>query len=242
LRINKFFSDQGFCSRRQADRLIAAGRVRINGRLAGLGDQVSQGDQVTVDGNPVASNSPKVYVMYNKPKGIICTTDRAIHGNIADAVAHPLRVFHIGRLDKDSTGLIFMTNDGDIVNRILRAQYGHEKEYEVEVDKPLTEEFLKRMSGGVDIGDYVTKPCAVKQVSKNTFTIILTEGKNRQIRRMCESLGFFVRKLHRFRIMNVEIGDLKPGEWKDIPEPQMKALQAMLSESSQPAVDVDVEE
>lgn len=228
MRINKFFTERGLCSRREADRLIEARRVKINDRVAVLGDQVNEGDKVFVDGKLIEFSPPKTYIMYNKPRGITSTTDLRIDGNIVDAVAHPERVFPIGRLDKDSTGLIFLTNDGDIVNKILRAQFGHEKEYIVEINRPVDESFIKKLSSGVDIGGYVTKPCKVKKVGGNTFTIILTEGKNRQIRRMCEAQGAVVKNLQRVRIMNVKLGSLKSGQWQDIPAGELSELMKVL--------------
>ncbi len=229
MRINRFFTDLGYCSRREADKLIEAGRVRINERLAVLGDQVSENDQVFVDSKQLHYSPPKVYIMYNKPTGITCTTERQIDGNIIDAINHPLRIFPIGRLDKDSSGLILLTNDGDIVNKILRAEFEHEKEYVVEVDKPFNEEFIFKMSQGVDIGDHFTIPCAVRTINRQTFSIILTEGKNRQIRRMCEALGYNVRRLQRIRIMNLLLADMKPGQWKDIPVEKLQDLKASLT-------------
>lgn len=231
MRINKYFTDQGYCSRRQADKLIEEKRVKINGRIAVLGDQVNDSDVVTVDDKPVKIDAPKTYIMYNKPRGVTCTTEASVKDNIIEVVKHPLRVFPIGRLDKDSTGLIFLTNDGDIVNKILRAQYGHEKEYVVEINRPVDDTFLQNMSQGVDIGDHITLPCKVKKVGGNTFNIILTEGKNRQIRRMCDALGATVKNLHRIRIMNIKIGDLKMGQWKDIPLPSLQALKNQLVHS-----------
>ncbi|MDZ4676736.1 MAG: pseudouridine synthase [Oligoflexia bacterium] len=228
MRINKFFTDQGYCSRRQADKLIEEKRVKINGRIAVLGDQVSETDQITLDGKTIAFSPPKTYIMYNKPRGITSTTDQRIDKNIIDAVKHSLRVFPIGRLDKDSTGLIFLTNDGDIVNKILRAQFGHEKEYVVEINRPVDDAFISKMSKGVDIGDYVTLPCKTQKIKGNTFSIILTEGKNRQIRRMCEALDAVVKNLQRIRIMNIKLGDLKFGEWRDIPKDQLETLKNSL--------------
>jgi 23S rRNA pseudouridine2604 synthase len=228
MRINKFFTDQGHCSRREADKLISAGRVQINGRKAVLGDQVEPNDEVTLDGKKILFNPKRIYIMYNKPQGVTCTTDTRVRGNIIEAVGYSQRIFTIGRLDKDSTGLIFLTNDGDIVNRILRAQYRHEKEYQVEVDHALTDEFLQKMASGVDIGDHLTLPCKTIKLGKNSFSLILTEGKNRQIRRMCEALGYFVRKLHRVRIMNVKVGDLPLGKWKEIPAHELNSLMASL--------------
>lgn len=243
MRINKYFTDRGYCSRREADRLIEAGRVKINGRKAVLGDKVEETDNVTIDGNKLTTRGKRVYVMYNKPFGVTCTTDRETPRNIVDEIKHPLRVFPIGRLDKASTGLIFLTNDGDIVNKILRAQYGHEKEYEVEVNAPYPDSFLKDMASGVDIGDYTTKPCKLTRLSDTWFSIVLTEGKNRQIRRMTEALGFKVKQLHRIRIMNVLIGDLDLGKWKDIPVDDLEKLKAMLEAQDGAAADeIDVEE
>lgn len=234
MRINKFLTDKGFCSRREADKLIEQKRVKIGGRLAVLGDQVAEGDVVTVDGKPILAEEKKVYLMYNKPRGIVCTTDTREKDNIIDAVKYKTRIFPIGRLDKDSTGLIFLTNDGDIVNQILRAQYGHEKEYVVNVDKPFDEKFLFKMAAGVDIGGYVTKPCEVERVNRSTFKIILTEGKNRQIRRMCEALGFMVRHLQRIRIMNVLLGNLREGELRPIPAQAFALLRETLQKNAAP--------
>lgn len=240
MRINKYLTDHGFCSRREADRLIEAGKVFINGRRAILGAQVEEKAVVTVSGQKVAGVSRKVYIMYNKPIGITCTTDKSIRTNIVDAVNHPMRVFPIGRLDKESNGLIFLTNDGDIVNKILRAQYGHEKEYIIRVRKLVTEDFLKKMSNGVDIGGYVTKPCKVTKMSDRIFSIILTEGKNRQIRRMCEALGNEVKALQRIRIMNVKLlPHLEPGMWKDIPKPVLKSLKQMIEKKTDDSKDTD---
>jgi 23S rRNA pseudouridine2604 synthase len=232
VRINKFLSERGICSRRQADSLIALGRVGINGKQALLGDQVSESDLVTVDGHEVSVKPEPTYLMYNKPTEITCTTERKISGNIIDAINYPGRIFPIGRLDKDSSGLIFLTNDGDIVNQILRAQFGHEKEYIVETARPFTEDFIKKMSKGVDIGDYITKNCKTKMINQSTFSIVLTEGKNRQIRRMCEALGARVRKLTRIRIMNIKLGDLKVGEWRKIPAPELVELKNILNNAA----------
>ncbi len=240
MRINKYLTEHGYCSRREGDRLIEAGKVYINGKRAVLGDQVEPKSVVTVSGQKIGGPSRKVYIMYNKPVGVTCTTDPSIRSNIVDAVNHPLRVFPIGRLDRDSNGLIFLTNDGDIVNKILRAQYGHEKEYIVEVRKLFKEDFIKKMSEGVDIGGYVTKPCTVVKINDRTFSIILTEGRNRQIRRMCEALGNDVKSLQRTRIMNVKLlSHLEPGMWKDIPKPVLKSLKQMLDKKSDETKDTD---
>ncbi len=229
MRVNKYFTDRGICSRREADRLIAAGRIEINGRRAELGDQVTDADAITLDGKTVARKMAAVYIMYNKPLGVTCTSDPHTPNNIIAAVNHPLRVYPIGRLDKTSTGLIFLTNDGDMVNKILRAQFGHEKEYEVEVHGAYADSFLKQMSAGVKLNDYTTKPCVTRRLTAKKFSIILTEGKNRQIRRMTEAFGFTVMKLHRVRIMNVRIGNLPTGEWKDIPPKELEMLKNTLA-------------
>jgi 23S rRNA pseudouridine2604 synthase len=227
LRLNKFISETGACSRRQADALIAAGRVTINGKRAGLGTQVAAGDVVKVDGEQVgrARDKPRpVYIALNKPVGITCTTERHVPGNIIDFVDHHERIFPIGRLDKESEGLILLTNDGDIVNEILRAEHHHEKEYLVAVDRPITDEFLERMAGGVRIPDGMTRRCKVSRVDGRVFRIILTQGMNRQIRKMCEALGYQVMALQRIRIMHIELGNLKVGRWRNLHEGEIRAL------------------
>jgi len=224
LRLNKFISESGKSSRRGADKLISEGKVTINGKVATLGSQVEPGDEVRVGGNPIKVAKNYVYIALNKPVGITSTTERHIKGNIIDLVNHPLRIFHIGRLDKDSEGLILLTNDGDIVNEILRAENKHEKEYIVTVDKPITPEFLKRMAGGVEILDTKTLPCNVEQLSKYVFQIILTQGLNRQIRRMCSALGYEVCRLQRTRIMNIHLGNLSVGQWRDLSKKERTQL------------------
>ena len=214
MRINKYISEAGKASRRGADKLITEGRVTINGKRATIGSQVEAGDDVRVDGNQLFVASNYVYIALNKPVGITSTTEKGVKGNIVDLVNHPFRVFHIGRLDKDSEGLILLTNDGDIVNEILRSENQHEKEYVVSVDRPITPEFLKQMSEGVKILDTVTLPCKVEQLSKYDFKIILTQGLNRQIRRMCEELGYNVYRLQRIRIMNIQLDNLPVGQWR----------------------------
>ena len=214
MRINKFISEAGQASRRGADKLITEGRVTINGKRATIGSQVEPGDDVRVNGNQLFVARNNVYIALNKPVGITCTTEKGVKGNIVDLVNHPFRVFHIGRLDKDSEGLILLTNDGDIVNEILRSENQHEKEYVVSVDRPITPEFLKQMSEGVKILDTVTLPCKVEQLSKYDFKIILTQGLNRQIRRMCEELGYNVYRLQRIRIMNIQLDNLPVGQWR----------------------------
>ena len=217
MRLNKFISDSGKASRREADKMIEAGRVKINGKKAKIGDQVNPGDKVMVDGaliEVVDSEQAKVYIALNKPVGITSTTEKNVKDNIVDFMNYPSRIFHIGRLDKDSEGLILMTDDGDIVNEILRSENKHEKEYIVSVDKPITDEFVEKMSKGVKILGTKTLPCKVKQLSSNEFNIILMQGLNRQIRRMCETLGYNVTSLKRLRIMNIELGKLPVGEWR----------------------------
>jgi 23S rRNA pseudouridine2604 synthase len=224
LRINKFISETGQASRRGADKLITEGKVTINGSIAKIGSPVEPGDDVRVNGNPIRIARNHVYIALNKPIGITSTTEKSVKGNIIDLVNHPLRIHNIGRLDKDSDGLILLTNDGDIVNKILRAENKHEKEYIVSVDKPITPEFLKRMSEGVKILDTVTLPCEVRQLSKFDFQIILTQGLNRQIRRMCEALGYEVYRLQRTRIMNIHLGNLPLGQWRDLTKKERTQL------------------
>jgi 23S rRNA pseudouridine2604 synthase len=216
MRINKFISDSGKASRRGADKLIADGRVMINGKRATIGSQVEPGDTVLVNGEQIRVARNNVYIALNKPVGITSTTEKGVKGNIVDLVNHPLRIFNIGRLDKDSEGLILLTNDGDIVNEILRSENKHEKEYIVSVDKPITPDFLKKMSEGVKILGTKTLPCEVRQLSKFDFQIILTQGLNRQIRRMCAELGYDVYRLQRTRIMNIHLDKLPPGQWRDL--------------------------
>ena len=230
-RLNKYISDTGVCSRREADKLIEQGRVKINGNLATLGTKVSPGDKVEVDGKPVRSKEPPLYIAFNKPVGITCTTDLKDRDNIIDYINHPKRIFPIGRLDKPSEGLIFLTNDGDIVNKILRAGNNHEKEYIVTVDKPITPEFVKKMSNGVPILDTVTRKCFVKQEGSNRFIIILTQGLNRQIRRMCECLGYNVIKLKRVRIMNISLGNLRAGEWRYLTAAEIAEINRLVADS-----------
>lgn len=224
MRINKFLSETGVCSRREADQWIEAGRVQVNGVVAVLGTKVDDGDLVLVDGQPLAAKPARVYLALNKPAGIECTTDRDVAGNIVDFVAHRERVFPVGRLDKDSEGLILLTNDGDIVNRVLRAEHEHEKEYIVSVDRPLTPEFLAGMANGVPILGTITNPCKLTQVGRNTFRIVLTQGLNRQIRRMCEHFEYTVRRLQRVRIMHVQLGDLPVGKWRNLTPAEIRPL------------------
>ncbi|ANU20436.1 23S rRNA pseudouridine synthase F [Planococcus plakortidis] len=225
MRINKFLSETGITSRRGADKFIEAGRIEINGQKAELGSKVEPGDEVRVDGKVI--QQPKrayVYLALNKPVGITSTTERHIEGNIVDFINHPERIFHVGRLDKDSEGLILMTNDGDIVNEILRAEHEHEKEYIVTVDKPVTDEFLEKMESGVEILDTVTLPAKAERIAKHVFKLTLQQGLNRQIRRMCSALGYEVKRLQRIRIMNIRLGNLKAGEWRDLTEEEKQEL------------------
>lgn len=225
MRINKFLSETGITSRRGADKFIEAGRVTINGSPAELGSKVQPGDQVHVDGKLVKQPQQEyVYLALNKPVGITSTTERHIEGNIVDFVNHPERIFHIGRLDKDSEGLILLTNDGDIVNEILRAENEHEKEYIVRVDMPITDSFLKKMQEGVEILDTVTLPAKAEKLTKYIFKLTIRQGLNRQIRRMCSALGYEVRSLQRVRIMNIHLGDLPIGEWRDLTNDERNEL------------------
>ncbi|WP_420379074.1 23S rRNA pseudouridine(2604) synthase RluF [Gilvibacter sp.] len=232
IRINKALSEQGFCSRRQADTLIEQGRVTINGRKAVLGDRVLPSDEIQVDGKSANKKQEDVFIAFNKPVGITCTTDESIPGNIISYINHPERIFHVGRLDKPSEGLIFLTNNGDIVNKILRAGNQHEKEYIVTVDRPITEEFVKRMAGGIPILGTVTKKCKVERLSRFVFKIILVQGLNRQIRRMCEYLGYEVTRLQRVRIMNITLEGIPEGKWRDLTAKELQEIEAMVSTSS----------
>jgi len=240
IRLNKFISDSGFSSRREADKLIEQQRVRINDSIPELGTKVASGDVVTVDGQLIQASATdkadRVYIAYNKPEGITCTTELHIKGNIIDAIGHKQRIFPIGRLDKPSEGLIFLTSDGDIVNKILRAENAHDKEYVVTVNRPLTEHFIKKMANGIPILDTVTKPCPVTMQSKMVFRIVLTQGLNRQIRRMCEYLGYEVVKLKRTRIMSVRLAGLKVGQWRDLTGEEMTEINGAVEGSSKTAV------
>ena len=224
MRLNKYLAETGACSRREADQWIEAGRITVNGARAVLGTQVEAGDDVRVDGEPVRARPQRVYLALNKPVGIECTTDRDVPGNIVDFVGYPERIFPIGRLDKDSEGLILLTNDGNIVNTILRAEHEHEKEYLVAVDRPLTPAFLAGMAAGVPILDTVTNPCRLTQVGRNTFRIVLTQGLNRQIRRMCEHFDYTVRRLQRVRIMHVHLDSLPSGQWRRLTPAELRGL------------------
>jgi 23S rRNA pseudouridine2604 synthase len=230
-RINKFISETGFCSRREADKLIEQGRVKVNGSLPEMGTKVSDEDVIEIDGKPLKAKPKSIYIAFNKPIGITSTTDIKDKDNIIDFINHPKRIFPIGRLDKPSEGLIFLTNDGDIVNKILRAGNNHEKEYLVTVDKPITPEFIFKMSNGISILDTTTKKCFVEQIDKYIFRIILTQGLNRQIRRMCEALDYNVTKLKRIRIMNITLDGIASGKWRYLNEEEIKTINALVSDS-----------
>lgn len=231
-RINKFLSESGFCSRREADKLIEQGRVTINGKIPEMGTKVGPNDEVCVNGKRINEKKEGfVYLAFNKPVGIECTTNQSIKNNIVDYINYPERIFPIGRLDKASEGLIFMTNDGDIVNKILRARNNHEKEYVVTVNKPITERFIQRMSNGIPILETVTRKCKVEQISKFVFRIILTQGLNRQIRRMCEYLDYEVTALKRIRIINIAL-DVPVGKYRELTEKEIKELNQLIEPSS----------
>ena len=228
VRLNRYLAETGLCSRREADRMIESGQVRVDGRVGVLGDRVAPGTRVLVNGRDVSPVEKKVYIALNKPVGVVCTADPRELMNVIDYVDYPTRIFPVGRLDKDSEGLLLLTSDGEIVNRLLRAAGGHEKEYEVTVDKPLTREFMEKMVSGVPILDTVTLPCRLKQEGPCRFRLVLVQGLNRQIRRMCEALGYRVMSLTRVRIMNITLGSLKPGHWRDLTEQELAELKKML--------------
>ena len=231
-RLNKAISETGYCSRRAADKLIEAGLVLINGQSVELGQKVTPEDEITVEGNVITKTVKNIYMVFNKPVGVTCTTETDVKGNIISYMNYPERIFPIGRLDKPSEGLIFMTNDGDIVNKILRAGNNHEKEYVVSVDRRITPQFIKKMSQGVPILDTVTKPCKVTQINDFTFNIILTQGLNRQIRRMCAYLDYEVGSLKRIRIMNMKLGTLKRGKYRHFTKSEFLELSELIADSS----------
>lgn len=232
-RINKFLSEVGFCSRREADKLIEKGKVTINGKVPEMGTKIQKGDEVRVNGKLITEpKEDHVYIAFNKPVGIVCTTDiKAEKDNIIDYINHPKRIFPIGRLDKPSEGLIFLTSDGDIVNKILRARNNHEKEYIVTVNKPITADFIQKMGNGVPILDTVTKKCEVKKIDRFKFNIVLTQGLNRQIRRMCDYLGYEVTKLKRVRIMNIHL-DVPLGKWRELSSKEMAEINNLIADSA----------
>ncbi|RLC41677.1 MAG: 23S rRNA pseudouridine synthase F [Candidatus Coatesbacteria bacterium] len=229
-RINKYLSEIGYCSRREADRLIDQNKVTINDLVPEKGTKIKDGDIVKVDGVVVNKTVEPIYIALNKPVGITCTTDKNIVGNVVDFMNYPERIFHIGRLDKDSEGLLFMTNDGDIVNKILRAGNNHDKEYLVRINAPITDEFIEGMKSGVPILDTITKPCVVRRTGHKEFKIILTEGMNRQIRKMCDYFGYRVHNLKRIRIMNVNL-DVSVGKWRHLTSSEVKDLKALVIDS-----------
>lgn len=236
IRINKFLSEAGVCSRREADRALEAGQIRIGGRVAVLGDRVQENDTVYYKGKPVRREEERILIAFHKPRGIVCTTSKKEGVNIVDFIGYPKRIYPVGRLDKDSTGLILLTNDGDIVNKMMRAGNYHEKEYVVTVNRDITDDFVAQMSSGVPILDTVTRECKVWKTGAREFHIILTQGLNRQIRRMCEALGYRVRTLKRIRIMNISLGDLKEGTYRDVTGEEWRELQRMVQYSSNETV------
>ena len=231
IRINKALSESGYCSRRQADTLIEQGKVAINGITAVLGDKVLPDDVITVNGNPIKATEKEVFIAFHKPVGITCTTDLKIEGNIIEFINHKERIFPIGRLDKPSEGLLFLTNNGDIVNKILRAGNNHEKEYIVTVNRPVTDSFIQKMSNGVPILDTVTKKCHVERISRFVFKIILVQGLNRQIRRMCAYFDYEVTRLQRIRIMNISLDNIPVGKWRDLTEKELKEINRLVHNS-----------
>jgi 23S rRNA pseudouridine2604 synthase len=224
MRLNKFIAETGVCSRREADKWIEAGRVTCNGQVATLGTQVKEGDEVRIDGELLGAKRKQLYIALNKPVGIVCTTEPDIENNIIEFVGHRERIFPVGRLDKDSEGLILLTNDGDIVNEILRSENNHEKEYLVTLDRTITDLSLEMLAKGVKIMGQMTKPSKVSRTSQNAFRIILTQGLNRQIRRMCSALGYKVQRLKRVRIMNVRLGNLETGKWRYLSDSELAGL------------------
>ena len=236
IRLNKFLSEAGICSRREADRLIESGKVTVDGKPAVTGMKISESQVVKVGKKEVRPKNEMVLLAVNKPVGIVCTEEKREKHNIIRFLNYPTRITYIGRLDKDSEGLLLMTNNGDIINKMMRAGNQHEKEYKVTVDKPITAEFIEKMGEGVPILDTVTRKCVVEQTGKYKFRIILTQGLNRQIRRMCEYFGYKVTKLERIRVMNIELGDLKPGEYRKVTEEEIRELYELIKDSSNETV------
>lgn len=231
MRINKYISDSGYCSRREADRLIEQGAVTIDGKRAKIGSTVSEGQEVRIHGEVIINNNKSIFIAYNKPYGIVTTTDLNDSDNIISAIGFEERIFPIGRLDKDSEGLIILTNEGDIVNKMLRVNNNHDKEYTVTVDKMITEDFIKKMKNGVFILGVVTRKCEIEKAGTHTFNVTLRQGLNRQIRRMCESLGYKVIRLERIRIMHIHLGNLKPGKWRHLREDEVSQLRKSTAQS-----------
>lgn len=241
IRLNKFLSEAGVCSRREADRLIESGRVTVDGKRAEMGMRISDTQIVRVGKKEIRPRNEMVLLAVNKPVGVVCTEEKREKNNIINFLKYPTRITYIGRLDKDSEGLLLMTNNGDIINKMMRAGNQHEKEYKVTVNKPVTEEFIKKMAGGVPILDTVTRKCQVERIGKYKFRIILTQGLNRQIRRMCEYLGYKVTRLERIRVMNIELGDLKVGEYRKVTEEEIAKLYEMIKDSSNQTI-IPIEE
>ena len=231
-RLNKAIAETGLCSRRAADKLIDEGKVKVNGEVAGLGVKVQATDEISIDGEIITKQVKDIYLVFNKPVGITCTTDKNIKGNIIDFINYPERIFPIGRLDKPSEGLIFMTNDGDIVNKILRAKNNHDKEYLVTVNKKITSQFIKKMRNGLPVLDTITEKCQITKIDNFTFNIILTQGLNRQIRRMCEFLNYEVKTLKRIRIMNIDLGNLKIGKYRTFTSTELQEILMLVEDSS----------
>lgn len=236
MRLNKYLSDAGVCSRREADRLVQEGRILVDGKMAQLGMQVEEGQEILVNGKSITREEKKVLLVFHKPRGIECTANPKIKKNVISYIDYPIRIYYIGRLDKDSEGLLLLTNQGKLVNKMMRAGNYHEKEYVVTVNKPITQTFVRQMSGGVPILNTITRKCLVEQTGEKTFRIVLTQGLNRQIRRMCQYLGYEVKRLKRIRVMNIELGDLPAGRYREATEEELKSLQEMIRSSSETAV------
>ena len=236
MRLNKYLSDAGVCSRREADRLVQDGKVTVDGKTAVLGMQIEEGQEIWVNGKEVRREEKKVLLLFHKPRGIECTANPKIKNNVISYIDYPIRIYYIGRLDKDSEGLLLLTNQGELVNKMMRAGNCHEKEYLVTVDKPVTDDFIKKMSSGVPILGTVTRKCQVEKTGKKTFRIILTQGLNRQIRRMCEYLGYRVERLVRVRVMNLELGDLPVGQYREAAEKELENLKSLIQDSSETTV------
>lgn len=236
MRLNKYLSDAGICSRREADRLIREGKIQVDGKTAVLGMQIEEGQEILVNGKTVHREEKKVLLLFHKPRGIECTADLKIKKNVISYIDYPIRIYYIGRLDKDSEGLLLLTNQGELVNKIMRAGNCHEKEYVVTVDKPVTEDFIKKMSNGVPVLGTVTRKCLVEKTDENTFRIILTQGLNRQIRRMCEYLGYRVKRLKRIRVMNLKLKDLPVGQYREATKKELEDLKSLIQDSSETTV------
>ena len=236
MRLNKYMSDAGICSRREADRLVQEGKILVDGKTAVLGMQIEEGQEILVNGKAVQREEKKVLLLFHKPRGIECTADPRIKNNVISYIDYPIRIYYIGRLDKDSEGLLLLTNQGELVNKMMRAGNCHEKEYLVTVDKPVTEDFIKKMSNGVPVLGTVTRKCRVEKTGEKTFRIILTQGLNRQIRRMCEYLGYRVKRLKRIRVMNLELGDLPVGQYREAEEKELEDLKSLIQDSSETTV------